>query len=69
MLATKMGMGVGSASNTTHEDVVEVMLLLTASRMDALVALSRNRGQTVGQVVRGLIDRELGRAEYSCSRA
>jgi hypothetical protein len=50
-------------STTPREDVVEVLLLLNATRMEALVDLSRRRGQSVGQLVRGLIDRELARPE------
>jgi hypothetical protein len=60
-------MGVGTSSSIAHEDVVEVLLLLNASRMDALISLSRNRGQTVGQLLRGLIDRELARPEIAFS--
>jgi hypothetical protein len=40
-------------------DVVEIGLLLPASRVDALIELSRKKRQSVGQILRGLIDREL----------
>ncbi len=47
-------------------DVVEIGLLLPASWADALVELSRRRGQSVGQLLRGFIDQalndELGRS-------
>jgi hypothetical protein len=42
-----------------HGDVVEIGLLLPANRADALVELSRRRQQSVGQILRGLIDRAL----------
>lgn len=67
MLATSTSMGITTPNNASQEDVVEVLLLLNASRMDALISLSRHRGQTVGQVLRGLIDRELGRPELACT--
>jgi hypothetical protein len=41
------------------DEVVEITLLLPASRAEALIALSRKRGQSVGQILRGLIDRAL----------
>jgi len=40
-------------------DVVEIGLLLTANRADALVELSRRRQQSVSQLLRGLIDHAL----------
>jgi hypothetical protein len=43
----------------TYGDVVEIGLLLPANRADALVELSRRRQQSVGQILRGLIDRAL----------
>jgi hypothetical protein len=39
--------------------VVEVSLLLPANRAEALVALSRRRRQSVGQILRQLIDAAL----------
>ena len=49
-------------------DVVEINLLLPARRIDALMALSRRRHESVGQVLRHLIDRALN-AEDSLPRA
>lgn len=66
MMAARTNMTGGSVGTTLPEDVVEVLLLLTASRMDALINLSRRRGQTVGQVLRSLIDREITQAELAC---
>ena len=45
--------------STPREDVVEILLLLGASRLDALANLAQCRGQSVGQLVRSLIEREL----------
>ncbi len=41
------------------EDFVEILLLVGSSRLEALMNLSQGRGQSVGQLVRGLIEREL----------
>ena len=48
--------GLGSARSA---DVVEIGLLLPASWADALVEMSKRRGQSVGQLLRGMIDRAL----------
>ena len=40
-------------------DVVEIGLLMPASWADALLEMSKRRRQSVGQILRGLIDREL----------
>lgn len=59
LLAAKTG-GDASALGTGAADVVvEVALLLPANRMAALVALSRRKRQSVGQLLRGLIDEAL----------
>ena len=42
-----------------HGEMVEIALLLPAKRAEALVALSRRRHETVGQILRALIDRAL----------
>ena len=41
------------------DDVVEIGLLLPASRAEALLALSRQRHQSVGHILRGLIDQAI----------
>jgi hypothetical protein len=46
-----------------HGDVVEIALLLPANRAEALLALARRRHQTVGQILRHLIDQELTAAD------
>jgi hypothetical protein len=48
------------------EEVIEIALLLPATRMDALLDLSKNRGQSVGQILRSLIERELSVCEIAC---
>ncbi len=40
-------------------DVVEIGLLLPTSRVNALIELSKKKHQSVGQILRGLIDRAL----------
>lgn len=42
-----------------QEPVVEIGLFLTNRRMEELLDLSRSRGESVGQLIRSLIDREL----------
>ncbi len=41
------------------ENVVEIGLLLPASWADALLAISKRRRQSVGQILRTMIDRGL----------
>ena len=43
----------------THDDVVEIGLLLPTNRAAALLKLAQERHESVGQVLRKLIDREL----------
>lgn len=50
--AKRFGMGA-------TDDVVEIGLLLPASWADALLELSKRRRQSVGQLLRGMIDRGL----------
>jgi hypothetical protein len=42
-----------------HGEVVEVALLLPKRRADALRDLARRRRQSVGQILRALIEREV----------
>lgn len=42
-----------------NAEIVEVSLLLTAGRLEALMTISRGRGETVGQFLRDLIDEAL----------
>ena len=45
------------------DEVVEIGLFLPAHRAEALIALSRRRKQSVGQILRGLIDGAIAGAE------
>jgi hypothetical protein len=44
---------------SSPEDVVEIGLLLPKNWADALIELSKRRHQSVGQILRRLIDRAL----------
>jgi hypothetical protein len=45
--------------STVSPEVTEIGLLLPTSRVNALIELSRKKNQSVGQILRGLIDRAL----------
>jgi hypothetical protein len=47
------------SSKATTTDVVEIGLLLPTSRVNALIELSKRKQQSVGQLLRNMIDREL----------
>jgi hypothetical protein len=57
------GSAVTPVQTDAHGEVVEIALLLPKKRADALVALSRKQRQSVGQILRGLIERALSDAE------
>jgi hypothetical protein len=46
-------------SKSTAPEVVEIGLLLPASRVHALIELSKKKQQSVGQILRSLIDHAL----------
>ena len=50
--SARMGSGVS-------DEVVEIGLLLPAHRAEALLALSRQRRQSVGQILRSLIEQAI----------
>jgi hypothetical protein len=55
-----------AAENLGRDDdaaVIEIPLLLPADRAEALVALSRSRRESVGQILRQMIDHALALAE------
>ena len=56
MLESKPALNLGRAGDAA---VVEIPLLLPAKRAEALVALSRTRRESVGQILRQMIDRAL----------
>ena len=45
------------------DDVVEIGLFLPTHRAEALIALSRQRRQSVAQILRGLIDQAIAAPE------
>lgn len=49
----------GTTSSPAAAEVIEIGLLLPAQQAQALMELSRRRKQSVGQVLRGLIDAAL----------
>ena len=48
--------GKGILPTSSTHDVVELGLLLPSQRVKALIELSRRRNQSVGQLLRALID-------------
>jgi hypothetical protein len=50
---------------TSAADIVEIGLLLPQSRVHALIELSRKKQQSVGQLLRGLIERALQDGEFA----
>lgn len=62
-MATIPGIDVINPGMSADQAVVEISLLLPANRLEALVALSRLKRQSVAQLLRGLIDRALAEEE------
>jgi hypothetical protein len=58
-MAAPRSISAFQTGKTFAPDVTEIGLLLPTSRMNALIELSRKRKQSVGQILRGLIDRAL----------
>ena len=58
-MAPKLGFDAMPPRTTRRDEVVELALLLPANRAEALVALAHQRQQSVGQVLRTLIDHAL----------
>jgi len=54
-----MGGDLANSSANGPDGVVEISLLLPAPRAAALIRLAKERQESVGQVIRRLIDREL----------
>lgn len=52
-------MATPAIGTETRDEVVELGLLLPASRAEALMNLSRKRHESVGQILRGLIEQAL----------
>lgn len=58
-MSSFQGLSAPKAGTPPFGDIVEIGLLLPASRVEALVELSRQRHQTVAQLLRSLIDHAL----------
>jgi uncharacterized protein with PIN domain len=58
-MARLAGLDASNSRSPIAEDVIHVNLLLPAERAEALIAMSRRRQQSVGQILRNLIDREI----------
>ena len=59
-MATRTGNAAPTPGIPAQSDIVEINLLLPAQRMEALMALSRERRESVGQLLRQWIDQGLG---------
>jgi hypothetical protein len=59
-------MAAKSIGISRSPEVVEIGLLLPASWADALLEMSKQRGQSVGQILRGMINRGLADERPTC---
>jgi hypothetical protein len=64
-MAAPQSISAFQTGRTVSPDVTEIGLLLPTSRVNALIELSRKRHQSVGQILRGLIDRALLDGDYT----
>jgi hypothetical protein len=62
ILASIMGQPARGLPAVASADVVELGLLLPANRAAELLRLAQDRHESVGQLLRKLIDRELARS-------
>ena len=53
------GQDASKPGRAARDEVVEVPLLLPPGRMQGLITLSRRRGESIGQILRRLIDEAL----------
>jgi hypothetical protein len=58
-MAPTQGIAANPFGTGKRDEVVEIPLLLPASRIEALLDLSRRRHQSVAQILRSMIDRAL----------
>ena len=58
-MAVFSGVDASNSSTPVWDEVVQISLILPASRAEALIALSRRSKQSVGQILRRLIDEVL----------
>ena len=57
--ASSYGAIASKAGNPNHDDIVEISLLLPSQWACDLIELSRERGQSVGQILRSMIGQAL----------
>jgi hypothetical protein len=62
-IASMMSGSLADRASQGNEGVVEIGLLLPTNRAAALLKLAQERHESVGQVLRKLIDRELSEPE------
>lgn len=62
-MASIPGTSASKSGMIRYGDVVEIGLLLPANWAEALVELSKRKEQSVGQILRGMIDRGLADSE------
>ena len=65
-MVARKGTDVERLSTRQEDEVIEVALLLPSTRLEALMDLSKNRGQSVGQILRSLIERDLTVTNVAC---
>jgi hypothetical protein len=58
-MVAPQSISAAQSGRSSTADVIEIGLLLPTSRVNALIELSKKKRQSVGQILRGLIDREL----------
>ncbi len=55
-MASRPGTVAPRYGTSNQDDIVEIALLLPVQQVEALVKLSKSRNQSIGQILRGLID-------------
>jgi hypothetical protein len=58
-MAAPPGISALQTGKTVSPEVTEIGLLLPTHRVNALIELSKKKNQSVGQILRGLIDKAL----------
>ncbi len=60
--ASMCNTAASKAGSSRHDDIVEINLLLPSQWASDLIELSRERGQSVGQILRSMIGQALQEA-------
>ncbi len=63
MTARLPGLDASNLSSRANDEVVHIDLLLPANRAQALIAMSQRRRESVGQILRGLIDSAIAKED------